>query len=146
VAKAIWHKATSPPQMDGTVVFSRWRHIGTTWQIWLYLCFLRPTRVHNPNGKSIGSDILHSSWQCHWVCPGTSFPLTIAPSHQESGPHLIHASLGPPESITQTAFQSFIHFCHSVSCCVKDGSCSSSSLKWKSMDSINGISYYLNKC
>jgi len=36
--------------------------------------------------------------------------------------------------------------CHAVSRCVKDGSCSSSSLKQKSMDSINGISYYLNKC
>ena len=35
---------------------------------------------------------------------------------------------------------------HSVSCCVKVVSCSSSSLDWKSMDSINGISYYLNKC
>ena len=36
--------------------------------------------------------------------------------------------------------------CHGVSHCVKDGSCSSSSLEWKSMDSIHGISYYLNKC
>jgi len=29
-------------------------HIGTTWRIWLNWCFLRPIRVHNPNGKSIG--------------------------------------------------------------------------------------------
>jgi len=36
--------------------------------------------------------------------------------------------------------------CHGVSRCVKDGSCSSSSLGWKSMDSINEINYYLNKC
>jgi len=36
--------------------------------------------------------------------------------------------------------------CHGIGRCVKDGSCSSSSLKWKSTDSINGISYYLNKC
>jgi len=36
--------------------------------------------------------------------------------------------------------------CHGVSRCVKDGSCSSSSLEWKSMYSINGIFYYLNKC
>jgi len=36
--------------------------------------------------------------------------------------------------------------CQGVSSCVKDGSSSSSSLQWKSMDSINGISYYLNKC
>jgi len=36
--------------------------------------------------------------------------------------------------------------CHGVSHCVKDGSCSSSSLEWKLMDNINGISYYLHKC
>ena len=32
-------------------------HIGATWQIRLNLCFLWPTRVHNPNGKSIGSAV-----------------------------------------------------------------------------------------
>jgi len=36
--------------------------------------------------------------------------------------------------------------CHGVGRCVKNGSCSSSGLEWKLMDSINGISYYLNKC
>jgi len=38
--------------------------------------------------------------------------------------------------------------CHGVSRCVKGGSCSSSSLEWKSVDSIklNEISYYLSKC
>jgi len=36
--------------------------------------------------------------------------------------------------------------CHGVGRCVKDESCSSSSLEWKLMDSINGISYCLNKC
>jgi len=36
--------------------------------------------------------------------------------------------------------------CHGVSRCVKDGNCSSSILEWTSMDSINGTSYYLNKC
>jgi len=56
--------ATSPPQTDGSVVFARFRqcalpsgYIGATWLIRLNLCFLRPTRVHNPNGKSIGSAI-----------------------------------------------------------------------------------------
>jgi len=29
-------------------------HIGVTWRILLNLCFLRPTRVHNQNGQSIG--------------------------------------------------------------------------------------------
>ena len=36
--------------------------------------------------------------------------------------------------------------CHGVSRCVKDGSCSSSRMEWKLMESINEISYYLNKC
>jgi len=34
---------------------------------------------------------------------GRHFPLKIAPSHRGSEPHLIHGSLGPPESSTQTA-------------------------------------------
>jgi len=45
-----------------SIVFARWRqctlicgHIGATWQIRLNLCLFRPTRVHNPNGKLIGS-------------------------------------------------------------------------------------------
>jgi len=36
--------------------------------------------------------------------------------------------------------------CHGVGRCVKDESCSLSSLEWKLMDCINGISDYLNKC
>ena len=47
-------------------------------------------------------------------------------------------------SVTRTLY--VYQFCHCVSRCVKDGSCSSSSLVWKLMNSINGISYYLNKC
>jgi len=54
-----------PLQADGSVIFARWRqcafpggHIGATWQIRLNLCFLRPTQVHNPNGKSIGSAVI----------------------------------------------------------------------------------------
>jgi len=35
--------------------------------------------------------------------------------------------------------------CHSLSCCVKNGS-HSSSLEWKSMDSVAGTSYYLDIC
>jgi len=32
-------------------------HSGATWRIRLSLCFLRPSRVHNPNSKSIGSAV-----------------------------------------------------------------------------------------
>ena len=53
-----------PPHTDCSIVFPRlrqcalpWGHSGVTWRIRLNLCFLRPTRVHNPNGKLIGSAI-----------------------------------------------------------------------------------------
>ena len=62
MVKAIWHKVASPPQIVGSIVFARWcqrafpwGHIGATWWIRLNLCFLLPTKAHNPNGKSIGS-------------------------------------------------------------------------------------------
>ena len=55
--------------------------------------FLGPTRVNNPNGISIGSDILHSSRQSvvgHvGACPGHALPLKITLSRGESVPHLI---------------------------------------------------------
>jgi len=40
------------------------------------------------------------------TCPDMSFPLITAPSHGGSGPTLIDASFGPPESITQMASRS----------------------------------------
>ena len=49
-------------------------------------------------------------------------------------------------SVTHTLY--VYQVCHGVGRCVtvKDGSCSSSSLEWKLMHCINGISYYLDKC
>jgi len=41
-------------------------------------------------------------------------------------------------SVTHTLYVNQV--CHGIGRCVKDGSCSSSSLEWKSMVSINGIS------
>jgi len=46
-------------------------------------------------------------------CPS---PLKIAPSHGGSGPHLIHGSLGPPESSTQMASRSVQPFCRAHKC------------------------------
>jgi len=43
-----------------------------------------------------------------------------------------------PLSVTRTLY--VYQVCHGVGRCVKDGSCSSSNLEWKSTDSINGIS------
>jgi len=50
--------------------------------------------------------------------PGHVPSLKIAPLHGGSGPHLLRASLGPPESITQTAsrlVQPFLHSSQQVS-------------------------------
>jgi len=38
------------------------------------------------------------------------FPFKIVPTHRGSGPHVIHGSLGPPESWTQTATRSLQPF------------------------------------
>jgi len=103
VVKVIWHKTASPPQMDGLIILSRWRqcafaygHIGATWWIRWNLCFLQPTRVHNPNGKSIGSAIL-----AHVTAGGSSFPQNCSLPCGDLNRHLIHVSLGPPKSSVQ---------------------------------------------
>jgi len=116
VVKVIWHKATSPPQTDGSIVFARLRqcaltrgHIGATWQIRLSLRFLVPTRVHKPSSKSIGVAIFA---QCRQARPGMSFPLINAHSRGVSRPNLIHASMGQPKCITKTpswTVQLFLH-------------------------------------
>jgi len=83
-------------------------HNGFIWRIWLNWCFLRPTRVHNPDGKSIGSTIstqltAECPYTLQWHTPPSSkLPLPIG----GSGPHLTHGSLGPPESSTQMASRS----------------------------------------
>ena len=64
-------------------------HIGATWQIRLNLCFLRPTQVHNPNGKLTGSAIFAQlKVECRQACRGMSFPPIIAPSHGRPFPIL----------------------------------------------------------
>jgi len=88
VVKVILHKTALPPQTDGSIVFARWRqcarirgHIGATWRIRLNLCFLRPTRVHNSNRKSIGSTIFAqlTADTLQWVprTPNCPFPWCI---------------------------------------------------------------------
>jgi len=98
VVKVIWHKTASPSQTDGSIVFARWRqcahmggHVGATWRIRLNLCFLRPTRVHGPNGKSIGSPV---SAQLTAESPYTLQCATLSPKFA-----LSHAGgSGPPSN------------------------------------------------
>jgi len=77
VVKVIRQKTALPPQTDGSIVFARWRecalpyeHTGATWRIQLNSCFIRPTRIHNPNGNSISSAVFAQlTAQCrrvHW--------------------------------------------------------------------------------
>jgi len=90
VVKVIWHKAASLPQTDSSNVYARWRQcalpweqIGATWWIRWNMCFLRPTRVHNLNDKSISTAIFaqltaESPYTLQWA------PLSrkITPSHR----------------------------------------------------------------
>jgi len=120
VVKVIWHKTASLPQTDGSIVFARWHqcahmggHIGTTWQIRLNLCFLRPTPVHNPNGKWIGSAV---SAQLTAERPYTLQLATLSPKLpllvRDLDHHLIHDSLSQTEPTNRTASLSVQVFSH----------------------------------
>jgi len=101
VVKVICHKA--PRRVDGwfnvirqvTATYPPMRaHIGATWRIRLNLCILRPTRVHNPNGKWIGSAVFaqltaQSAYTLQWAPLSTR----IALSHGGSGPPMQHMML-----------------------------------------------------
>jgi len=109
VIKVIWHKATSL-QTDGSITFApmclhrkaHWRHSAN----------VLPSVHQSPQPKWQINQFSHFCTAHGRVSMGMSFPLIIAPSHEWSGPHLIHASLGPVESITQTVSRSVQPFLH----------------------------------
>jgi len=93
----MWHQATSLPQMDEWILLV----------VWLNLCFLRPTWVHNSNSKSIGSAVFaqlmaESPYTLQWA----PLPAKLLIPMGVSGPHLIHDYLVPLKPTTRTAFQS----------------------------------------
>jgi len=101
VVKVIWHKAESLQQMDG------WGHTGATWRIQSNLCFLRPTTVHSPNGKSSGSAVFAQIMaESPYIYNGCPFPQNCPFPCGYLNLHLIWGSLGLPESSTQTASRS----------------------------------------
>ena len=66
------------------------------------------TPVHIPNGISIDSAVFaqlttEAPYTLQWAA---HFSLRISLAHEGSEPHLIHASLGLPDSTTQTAYRS----------------------------------------
>jgi len=64
--------------------------------------FLTLTQAHNPNGISIVSDVFANN--ADYFTMGRPFPPQNCPFQwRESGPHLIHGSLSPPEPTTQKA-------------------------------------------
>jgi len=73
------------------------------------ICYLGPTRVHNPNGISIGSAV--------FVCRASVYfedvpiPSKLPPSHEDLDPYLIHGSFGPRKSSIQTASRLVEPFC-----------------------------------
>ena len=74
--------------------------------------FLGPIQGNNPNGISIGSAVFaQMSAECpytlQWDAP---FPLKIVHSYADLDRHLIHGSLGLPESLTQTTSRSVLPF------------------------------------
>jgi len=109
------------PQTDGSIVFARWRqcalaswHIGTTWRIGLNWCFLQPTRVHNPNGKSIGSAVSAklTAESIYFIIGDPSHKIAELPVLMGIWTHLIHHSLGQSEPTIQTASRSVQLFSH----------------------------------
>ena len=64
--------------MDGSMAFALWRQCALPPNAY----FLGTTRVHNPNGISIGSAIfVQLTTECRRAFPGMFFPLKIVPSH-----------------------------------------------------------------
>jgi len=96
VVKVIWHKTASAPQTDGLIVFARWRQCA-------HPCG-RPTRVHNPNGKPIGSAVFaqltaESPYTLQWATLSPKLALLMG----DLDPHLIHNSLGYSEITVKMA-------------------------------------------
>ena len=77
------------------------------------LCFLWPTRVHNPNDRSIGSSVLaHLMAESPYTYNALVFPPKLPLPMGDLDPHLIHGSPVPPESSTQMASRSVQPFLH----------------------------------
>ena len=87
------HEHSSHPRLHTHTHTHSRGHIGATWRVRLNLCFLQPTRVHNPNGKSIGSLVqpfLHSSKaecrRAHWRHLANTIELVLPSAHSSPQP------------------------------------------------------------
>jgi len=111
VVKVIRQKgAASPLHTDGSLVFARWRQYVPP----ANACFFGPTRVHNPNGISIGSAVLHNSQQSvvgH--ARACSFPQKLPLGMGHSGPpsNTWFLTLTHPSPQPKRHLDWFSHFC-----------------------------------
>jgi len=76
-------------------------------------------RTHNPNGTSISSAVfaqmtVECPYTLQWDAPSPPQKIALPTGDLDSGPHLIHGSLFPPESSTKTASRSVQPFFSSV--------------------------------
>jgi len=80
-----------------------------------------PSSQHNPYISIRSAVFSQMTAECpytlEWAAPS---PIKIAPSHGGCEPHLIRGSLGPPESLTQTASQSVQPFLQGSLVCQTD--------------------------
>ena len=109
VISLISHKAALPQQTDDSTAFARWchtyGHIGATWRMQMNLCFLWSTKVHNPNGKLIGSAVFAHGRKSLYFTMSAPIP-KLSLSMEDLDP------LGQSEPITQTVSPSVQPFLH----------------------------------
>jgi len=115
------------------------------WRMKIYLNFLRqkcsPMRlVFSDISLIIILPKTQNTLKYHLVTAEPPFTVKTIDWVHQTGPRKHSILL----SVTHMLYVNQVRY--GVGRCLKDWSCSSSSLEWKSMDSINGISYYLNKC
>jgi len=80
-------------------------------------CFLWLTRVQIPNGISIGSAVfVQLTVEPLYTLQWAALSPQNCPCLGGSGPDLIHASLGLPESSIETVFRSVHLFCRAQYC------------------------------
>ena len=97
VVKVIWQQAASPPHMNGSMVFARWRQCVPEIH-----ASLGPFECISKNGMSIDSAVLTqlTAVSRYTLQRAVPFPLKITPSHGGSEPPSITWFLWPTRVIS----------------------------------------------
>jgi len=99
---------------------AHWRNLANTIERVLPSahCFLRPTGVHNPNGKSIGSAVfaqvtVECSYTLQWAAPS---PSKLLLRMGDLDAHLNHGSWAHPSPQPKRHLDRFSRFCMAHEC------------------------------